>query len=157
MILRSARVGVLASSLLAVAYAAVVWGASGSFGHLVSQVGDDWFLLLPIVTGFGIQAALFAELKARRRLGRVAAAAGGAGMGASTAGMVACCAHHIADLAPFLGATGAATFLTDYRVTFMIVGIGANPLGVWLAIRRLRGTATAPAEHGGGAQSWLHA
>ena len=54
--------------------------------------------------------------------------------------MVACCAHHIADLAPFIGATGTAAFLTDYRIPFMIVGIGVNAVGVAIAARRLRRT-----------------
>lgn len=65
------------------------------------------------------------------------AAAGGAGAGASTIGMVACCAHHLADVAPFIGATGAAAFLTDYRIPFMVVGIGVNAVGVIVAAQRL--------------------
>ena len=61
-------------------------------------------------------------------------------MGASTVGMVACCAHHLADLAPFIAATGAATFLTDFRVPFMVTGLGVNAVGVLLAARRLHHT-----------------
>jgi len=55
--------------------------------------------------------------------------------------MVACCAHHLADLVPFIGATGLAAFLTGYRVPFMLVGIGINALGVTIAARRLHQTA----------------
>jgi hypothetical protein len=51
--------------------------------------------------------------------------------------MVACCAHHLADLAPFIGATGAAAFLTDYRIPFMVVGIGVNAIGIAVTARRL--------------------
>ena len=51
--------------------------------------------------------------------------------------MVACCAHHLADLLPLLGATGAATFLIDNRVAFMLVGIGVNAVAIGIAVRRL--------------------
>ena len=135
---RSVRAGVLAAAGLALFYVVVVAGASGSWQHLTEQAANDWYYLVPIMGGFGVQVALVAELRRRHRLNRSAAAAGGAGAGASTAGMVACCAHHIADLAPFIGATGAATFLIDYRVPFMLVGIGVNAVGVTIAARRLR-------------------
>ena len=135
---RSVRVGIVASAALAAFYVAVVWGASGSLRHLEDQARSDWYYLVPILGGFGLQVALVAELRARHRLHRAEAAAGGAGAGASTAGMIACCAHHLADLAPFVGATGAAAFLTDYRIPFMVVGIGVNAAGIAVAGRRLR-------------------
>lgn len=142
MIPRSARAGLLAAAGLALFYVVVVAGASGSWAHLADQARQDWYYLMPIVGGFGLQVGLVAELHRRHRLRPAVAAAGGAGAGASTVGMVACCAHHLADLAPFIGATGAAAFLTDYRAPFMLVGIGVNALGVTIATRRLRRVAT---------------
>lgn len=135
---RSARTGAIAAAGLGLFYAAVVAGASGSIGHLADQARADWYFLVLIIGGFGMQVALVSELRRRHRLHHADAVAGGAGMGASTAGMVACCAHHLADLAPFIGATGAATFLIDYRIPFMLVGIGVNAVGVIIAGRRLR-------------------
>jgi len=136
--LRSVFVGVLAAVGMGAFYAAVVGGVSGSFEHLVDQVGADWYLLLPISAGFGVQVGLLVELRRRHRMRRDAAAAGAAGAGASTVGMVACCAHHLADLAPFVGATAAATFLYDYRLAFMLGGLGMNGVGVAIGLRRLR-------------------
>ena len=141
---RSVAAGVVATLALAGFYAAVVAGASGSVEHLVDQALADWYLLGLIMTGFGVQVALLAELRRRHRLHAQAMAASGAGAGASTAGMIACCAHHLADLVPFLGATGVATFLTDWRVTFMVVGIGVNAVAVAIAARRLRRFPTGP-------------
>jgi hypothetical protein len=141
---RSVRAGALASAGLMLFYVAVVAGASGSWDHLTDQARQDWYYLALIVGGFGTQIALMSELRRRHRLHHGAAAASGAGAGASTVGMVACCAHHLADLAPFIGATGAAAFLTDYRIPFMIVGIGVNAVGVAVAARRLL---HAPAVH----------
>ena len=137
---RSVRVGALASAGLALFYLVVVAGASGSWEHLTDQARQDWYYLAPIVAGFGVQVALISELRRRHRLQHATAAAGGVGAGASTVGMVACCAHHLLDLAPFIGATGAAAFLIDYRVPFMVVGIGVNALGVTIAANRLRRT-----------------
>lgn len=136
----SVRVGVIAAAALVVFYAAVVGGASRSAAHLTSQAASDWYYLVPIVGGFGVQVGLVAELRRRHRLMRAEAAAGASGAGASTVGMIACCAHHIVDLVPFLGATAAAAFLVRWRVAFMLVGIGVNAAGIAVAGRRLRGT-----------------
>ena len=65
-------------------------------------------------------------------------------MGASTAGMIACCAHHLADLAPFLGLAGAATILYDYRLMFVGVGLAINVVAIMLAVRRLRSMPSPP-------------
>ena len=134
---RSLRTGVIAAVAMAAFYVAVVRGASGSWNHLWNQVREDWAYLAVIIAGFATQVTLVAELRHRHRLDTAATAAGGVGAGASTAGMIACCAHHLADLLPVIGATGAATFLIDYRVPFMLVGIGVNAAGVFIAARQL--------------------
>ena len=148
---RSVRTAAIATVLLALFYVGVVWAASGSFQHVVDQAGRDWYYLALIVSGFGIQVALVSELRRRHRLQHSAALAGGAGIGSSSAGMVACCAHHIAELAPFIGATGAATFLIEYRIPFMIVGIGINAIGVAVAAHRLHHTPSPKPRHGAAA------
>lgn len=142
---RSLRAGAIGLAALGFFYVAVVRGASGSWAHLADQVRQDWYYLVPIVGGFGVQVALASELRRRHHLHHGVAAASGVGAGASTAGMIACCAHHLADLAPFIGATGAAAFLSDYRSSFMVVGIGVNAIGVTIAARRLRRTPPVPA------------
>lgn len=136
------RTGALGALGMALFYVAVVAGASGSWDHVVDQARQDWYYLMAIIAGFGTQVALLSELRRRQRLQHDVAVAGGAGAGASTVGMVACCAHHLADLLPFIGATGAAAFLIDYRIPFMVFGIGVNLLGITIATRRLGDTPT---------------
>lgn len=150
---RSRRIGLLAAAGLAVFYVVVVAGASGSLSHLATQARRDWYFLAVIVGGFGLQVALAAELRHRHQLQHRAAVASGTGSGASVVGMVACCAHHVADLAPFIGTTGAATFLLDYRIPFMVTGIGVNTLGVAIAARRLRRTPV-PHQPPSGGHQW---
>lgn len=136
---RSRRTGVLASLILCGFYVAVVAGSSRSFQHLLTQARQDWYFLVLIVVGFGIQVALFAELRRIRHVGASATASGRTGAGASVVGMVACCAHHIADLVPFIAATGLAAFVFDYRILLMVLGIGVNGVGIVLSARRLAG------------------
>jgi hypothetical protein len=137
---RSIRHGLIAAAAMALFYVIVVRAASGSWSHLADQARQDWYYLVAIVAGFGTQIALASELRRRHRLGRSAAATGGVGAGASTAGMIACCAHHLAELFPLVGAASAAGFVTDYRVPFMLVGIVINAVAVIFAARRLART-----------------
>jgi len=137
---RSVAAGVIAAVAMAVFYVGVVAGVSGSWAHLRDQIAADWYLLVLVVTGFATQVALLTELRRRHRLQAAVAAASGGGAGASAVGMIACCAHHVADLVPFLGVSGAAAFLYDYKLWFVLVGVGVNALGVIVAARRLRRT-----------------
>jgi len=134
---RSILHGVIAASAMAMFYVVVVWAASGSWSHLMNQVKQDWFYLVAIVLGFGTQVTLVSELRHRHRTRKQATVVGA---GASTVGMVACCAHHLADLFPIIGAASAAGFMTDYRVPFMFVGIVINAVAIFLVARQLRHT-----------------
>jgi hypothetical protein len=133
----------MGAAALAVFYVAVVGWASGA-AHLAGQARTDWVYLTLIVGGFGTQLALLAELRHRRRGRHLEEAAGGAGAGAGAVGMVACCAHHLADLVPLVGASGAAAFLTDRRSQFMVAGIAINAVGVAVATRRLLAASRRP-------------
>lgn len=135
---RSVTAGGIGAATMMAFYTAVVWGASGSFGHLRDQVRADWYLLVLIVAGFATQVAFFTELLHVHRTHQIERTAGAASTGASTVGMVACCSHHLADLIPFVGATGAAAFLYDKRVAFMVLGLAVNAVAVSVAYRRLR-------------------
>jgi hypothetical protein len=52
--------------------------------------------------------------------------------------MVACCAHHLVDLTPFLGASAGATFLSTWKVPLIIVGLVINAGGIAVGMRNLR-------------------
>jgi len=62
----------------------------------------------------------------------------GAGGGTSTAAMVACCLHHVADLLPLLGLSAAASFLAAYKIPFMLVGLAMNGVGIVVIVRTIR-------------------
>jgi hypothetical protein len=135
---RAVRWGVLAAAGLLGFYLAVIVAASGP-AHLRAQLALDWPWITVIVAGFGIQTALLITLRERQRAR--AAAVAGTGAGASVVGMLACCAHHLADIAPLVSVNLAATFLAAYRVPFMAVGVAINAVAIVITVRKLRAEA----------------
>lgn len=118
--------------LMAVYFGIVSWAESPE--HALDLFWEDRWIVAPIMLGFGIQSALYVILKKRLfvPLARTGPAGvmTGAGGATSTAAMVACCAHHVTDVLPILGLTAAATFLAEYRIAFMLVGLGMNIVGI---------------------------
>ncbi|MFQ5401298.1 MAG: hypothetical protein ACE5E7_17080 [Anaerolineae bacterium] len=118
--------------LTAVYFGLVSWVESPQ--HALELFWEDRWIVLPIILGFGVQAALYIILKKRlfapvSHTGPSGALTGASG-GMSTAAMVACCAHHVTDVLPILGLTAAATFLAEYRIAFMLVGLGMTLAGI---------------------------
>ncbi len=136
-----------AGLLLGLYFGLVSWANSPA--HARQLLGDDWYFVVPIAAGFGLQVGLFTFLRLQRTR-RVAGstAAGAAGTGASSAAMLACCAHHLADVLPLLGVSGAAVFLDDQRTPIMAGGLTVNLLAVTymaLLVRRQLLMGPAPA------------
>ncbi|GJM41812.1 MAG: hypothetical protein DHS20C20_20940 [Ardenticatenaceae bacterium] len=126
--------GLAGSGLLALLYFGIVsWAESPQ--HALDLFWEDRWIVIPIILGFGVQAALYIILKKRLFVPVTytgsSGALTGAGGGMSTVAMVACCAHHVTDVLPILGLTAAATFLADYRIAFMLVGLGTTILGIF--------------------------
>jgi hypothetical protein len=110
----------------------VSWAESPE--HALEFFWQDRWIVLPIITGFGIQAGLYSILKLRLFLPVSTSGPSGpllgAGGGTSTIAMAACCAHHVTDVLPILGLTAAAAFLAQYRTAFMLLGLGTTLLGI---------------------------
>ncbi|MBI2865265.1 MAG: heavy-metal-associated domain-containing protein [Chloroflexi bacterium] len=139
-IVRPAVIGFLAAALLASLYVMIV-GITQDFAHAFDLMTTDWYFVIPIVVGFGVQIGLFAYVRGVMKLrkgARSAKAFAGAGTGTSTVSMIACCAHHLTDVLPVLGLSGAAVFLNDNRDPFMAVGIATNLLGIAVMVRLIR-------------------
>ena len=118
--------------LTAVYFGLVSWAESPK--HAVEFFWQDRWIVIPIILGFGVQAALYSILKLRLFLPVSFKSSTGASIGASgttsTIAMAACCAHHVTDVLPILGLTVAATFLAKYRLAFMGIGLGMTLLGI---------------------------
>src|SRR3990172_5278208 len=115
--------GILASLGLSGFYYLVLWLLTKDAAYPLNQFLSlqPWMSLL--ILGFGVQWALFARL----RQGKMMVGGSSAVSGVS---MVACCAHHAVEVAPFLGLAGAAIFLVNYQKELLFVGIISNLAGI---------------------------
>jgi hypothetical protein len=128
--------GILGALALIGLYLGLVTWAQG-FSHARELIWDDRYFVAAIAGGFGLQIGLFVHLRRllSARTKGSAGAATAAGTGTSTAAMLACCAHHVADALPVLGLSGVAIFLNDYRLPVMAAGIAVNAAGVLFMLR----------------------
>jgi hypothetical protein len=116
------------------------------FAHALQQAQQDWLWVGSVALGFGLQIGLYAYLRVLVSAAKVlgATAATGAGTTTSTLGMIACCAHHLTDLAPLVALTGASslsgaiTFLNEWKYAFIALGLVVNALGVVITLDTLR-------------------
>ncbi len=114
--------------------------------HAFEQLAQDWPWVGLVAAGFGTQIGLYVYLRQIIQTMRLAGATAltGAGTGTSTLGMIACCAHHLTDIAPLIGLTGASglsgvvSFLGAYKIPFILFGLAVNLVGIFLSLRTIR-------------------
>jgi len=115
-------------ALLAVYFGALTLVSGWAFTW--QQFAEFWYFLVPLAAGFGLQVALFLKLREvvsrANQAGAVIAASGTT----STAAMVSCCAHYLANAAPVLGATGLVAFAAQFQVELFWVGLAFNAAGI---------------------------
>ena len=131
-------IGPLAALALLGLYLGLITLAQG-WDHAVEQFDSDLWFVLALAAGFGIQVGLFTQLRAVQA--RMAAGSLGmaASTGTSTAAMLACCAHHLSDVLPILGVSGAAVFLSAYQTPLLWLGLAMNLAGITYLVWQLRG------------------
>ena len=123
----------LGSALIASFYIGILTWVQG-WDYASSQFIRDRWYVIPIILGFGIQAALYSILRFRLFIpvtstGHAGSMIGASG-GTSATAMVACCVHHVTDVLPILGLSAAASFLTRYQRPFMLIGLAMNLIGI---------------------------
>lgn len=124
--------GVAGAIFLSTIYIGIV-SLAESPAHALDLFWQDKAFVIPILLGFGTQVGLYTLLKKglyvpmHVPVGGATTAAGG---GMSTVAMVACCAHHVTDVLPLVGLTVAATFLANWKIPFMVIGLLANVIGI---------------------------
>ena len=134
--------GTVAALVLLGFYVALV-SLANSPRHAMDLLWADRYLASAIAAGFGLQLGLYVYvrlIRARARALRSSNAMAAAGTGTSTAAMVACCAHHVTDVLPLVGLSGAAIFLNDYRVPIIVFGLAVNAAGIVVMLRAIRTT-----------------
>lgn len=134
----SIALGLAGAAALIGLYLALVSWAQGPEHALELLWGDRVFVGL-ISAGFGSQVGLFVYLRLlQRAMARESVALAGAGTATSSVSMIACCAHHLADVLPIVGLSGLAVFLVEVRTPLMLLGIATNLVGIVVMLRQLR-------------------
>jgi Cu+-exporting ATPase len=123
-----ALLGALSFGVLLALYLAALTAVSGWDFTLV-QFRDYWGYIVALSAGFGVQVGLFARLRQVVRNAGPRAVMATTGT-TSTAAMVSCCAHYLANAAPVLGATGLVTFAAHYQVELFWIGLAFNAAGI---------------------------
>src|SRR3989337_869321 len=150
---RAALVGVLGAAGLIGFYITVVWLGSRSWAHAVDLLWSDHYYVAAVALGFGTQIGLYGYVRGLLRGAagvRSSTAVAAAGTGTSTTSMIACCLHHVADVLPVVGLSGAAVFLSNYKILLIVVGLVTNAVGITLMTRIIvhhRRTAAALSSH----------
>jgi len=127
--------GLLAALGLLAFYLGIITLLQG-WEHALGQLSLDRWFVGPIVTGFGSQIGLFTYMRGLH--GRAVTGGVVAGTGTSTAAMLACCAHHLTDVLPILGLSGAVIFLNAYKTPLLGFGIVMNLAGVAYMLYQIR-------------------
>lgn len=132
--LRSVCFGFFASAALLVLYFTVLSLISG-WGYTLDQFSQFGYFVVALAVGFGVQIGLYTYLRELVRYGS------GAMLGmtgtASTAAMLSCCTHYLANVLPILGVAGLVTFVAQYQVELFWAGIAFNLAGIAYMLKRV--------------------
>ncbi len=131
---------------MATLYVTVLTWASG-WGHVGDQLRASGPLVPVLWVVFGVQVALIADLRRRAHPTGGATAVDAAGAGATTVGMLACCAHHAVELLPLAGLAGAAGVVAGAQQQLLYLALAVSLAGlVWTAHRWSRAGHAVPSE-----------
>lgn len=135
MIMRSIINGIFGFFALLGFYFSIV-GALSEWSLAKTQFLANWYWIVGLAVGFGVQIALFTYLRAlhhNHMSGTVAATTGTV----SGLTMVACCTHYLVSILPIIGISGLAASIESYQQELFVVGAIANVGGILYMLRQL--------------------
>ena len=107
---------------------------SKSFDFALEQFLDLGFLLIPLSLTFGAQVVLYSLIKGKS----VMLVAGSGSVNTGT--MVACCAHHLSNLLPFIAFGGFASVLASSQKYLLVGALVLNVILVLYLFSKLKGS-----------------
>ncbi len=128
--------GLASFALMLVIYFVVVTSISGRYFAL-NQFVENWYFLVSLAVGFGIQIALYQYIKGLVHMGLGIGKVIGVSGTTSTAAMVSCCAHYLVNILPILGVTGLVVFVAQYQTELFWVGIFFNIIGIGYMVDKI--------------------
>jgi len=98
------------------------------------QIKKYWFLLVLLISGFGIQIGLYTYLKHKALVCSVSTMASG---GVSGISMLLCCSHYLVNFLPFIS-LAFANMLLKYTPYILLFGIISNAFGIIFMIKKMK-------------------
>lgn len=135
MIGRAIMAGTISSLILIAGYFLIV-SLISSLDFAGNQFSQFWYFIISLALGFGVQFGLYRYLRAitvKMADAKIIAVSGTT----STAAMISCCTHYLANILPILGTVGIVTFVASYQIEIFWVGLLFNFLGIGFVISRL--------------------
>src|SRR3989338_5287367 len=136
MVFRATINGVIGAAALLVVYFSVVSFISGR-PFALSQFSRFWYFIVPLAAGFGVQIGLYTYLRnavrQKNSSGSILAVSGTT----STAAMLSCCAHYLANILPIIGAAGIISIIGQYQIQLFWIGLAFNLGGILYITSRI--------------------
>ncbi len=126
----------LAAAALLLSFYFVILNLVSGWQFTKIQFTDNWYWIISLSIGFGIQIGLFTYLKATHKAavsGKVVAASGTT----STVAMVSCCAHYLVNILPVIGVSGLAAIIGQYQTELFWLGLISNIFGIAYLVRKV--------------------
>jgi Cu+-exporting ATPase len=121
--------GAVAFVLMLAVFFGVVSLVSG-WEFTLEQFTEFRYFIIALALGFGVQVGLYTALRQlvgqQKTSNKMVAASGTT----STAAMISCCAHYLANVLPVLGVTGFVTLVAQYQVELFWLGLAFNLGGI---------------------------
>ncbi len=121
--------GIIASGILLGIYFTVLSLISG-WDFAQSQFTSFWYFIVSLAIGFGVQIGLYVYLRNLIYNGQGGGQVLGVTGATSTATMISCCTHYLANLLPILGVVGVVTFVAQYQTQLFGAGLLFNLGGI---------------------------
>ena len=128
--------GILAGIVLLGIYFTVLTLVSG-WNFTQDQFSQFWYFVVSLATGFGIQIGLYTYLRGPIKEIHGEDKVLGVTGTTSTAAMISCCTHYLANLLPVLGTVGIITFVAQYQIELFWIGLLFNLGGILYIANRV--------------------
>lgn len=137
-IYKSILLGTVSSLALLVLYFAIMSISRSSLSEAFSQLYYLRFWVVTLVLTFGIQVGMYVYIRDCNNKHIIGGKSTAVSTATSGTAMLACCAHHLSDILPFIGLSLVAGFLSKYQSWFFGLGIVSNLAGIGMLMRKLR-------------------
>ena len=128
-LVKSLSWGAVAFALMLAVFFGVVSLVSG-WDFTLEQFSAFRYFILALALGFGVQVGLYVALRQLVGMQKIPGKMVTASGTTSTAAMISCCAHYLANVLPVLGVTGFATLVAQYQAELFWLGLAFNLAGI---------------------------